>query len=119
MLLLIGLQSGKGLHPDQTIHCQNCQDCQKSPKLRPPISSCSTRQPAVRFSIFTFGNTGNSFYPCLCLCFEFSQITRTTPLRCTILHLSQIFFTDARTFIVSRSLCSPDLAAASLRRSPR
>src|SRR5262252_2372281 len=40
-----------------------------------------------------------SFYPCLCLCFEFSQITRTTPLRCTILHLSQIFFTDARTFM--------------------
>src|SRR5579859_1839819 len=39
-------------------------------------------------------------YPCLCLCFEFSQITRTTPLRCTILHLSQIFFTDALTFIV-------------------
>jgi hypothetical protein len=38
-------------------------------------------------------------YPCLCLCFEFSQITRTTPLRCTILHLSQIFFTDALTFM--------------------
>src|SRR6185312_10155977 len=33
MLLLIGLQSGKGLHPDQTVNCQNCQDCQKSPKL--------------------------------------------------------------------------------------
>src|SRR6185369_18101376 len=28
-----------------------------------------------------------------------SQITRTTPLRLTILHLSHIFFTDARTFI--------------------
>src|SRR6185437_6466228 len=38
-------------------------------------------------------------YPCRCLCFEFSQITRTTPLRCTILHLSQIFLTDALTFI--------------------
>src|SRR5215471_11569366 len=40
-------------------------------------------------------------YPCLCLCFEFIQITRTTPLRCTILHLSQIFFTDALTFMTS------------------
>src|SRR6185436_17218501 len=39
-------------------------------------------------------------YPCLCLCFVFTQITRTTRLRCTILHLSQIFLTDALTFII-------------------
>ena len=38
-------------------------------------------------------------YPCRCLCFEFVQITRTTPRRRTILHLSQIRFTDALTFI--------------------
>jgi hypothetical protein len=29
----------------------------------------------------------------------FSQITRTTPRRRTILHLEQIFFTDERTFM--------------------
>src|SRR6266849_8360257 len=40
-----------------------------------------------------------SYYPCRCLCLEFSQITRTTPLRWMILHLSQIFLTDALTFI--------------------
>src|ERR1700733_12690755 len=40
-------------------------------------------------------------YPCLCLCFGFVQITRTTPSRWTILHLSHIFLTDALTFIKS------------------
>src|SRR5439155_24705996 len=40
-----------------------------------------------------------SDYPCRCLCLGLTQITRTTRLRWTILHLSQIFLTDALTFI--------------------
>ena len=57
-------------------------------------------------------------YPCLCLCFWFVQITRTTPRRRTILHLSQIRFTDARTFMTSsrqlgRSPCTRSLAQLS------
>ena len=37
--------------------------------------------------------------PCRCLCFGLTQITRTTPSRLMILHLSQIFLTLALTFI--------------------
>jgi hypothetical protein len=43
--------------------------------------------------------TNDQHHPCRCLCFWFEQITRTTPRRRTILHLSQIRFTDARTFM--------------------
>lgn len=36
--------------------------------------------------------------PCFCLCFGFSQMTITRPLRLIILHFSHIGFTDGLTF---------------------
>ena len=50
-------------------------------------------------------------YPCLCLCFWFEQMTRTTPARRTTLHLTQIFLTDDLTF-TSVLLPPPHDAAA-------
>ena len=40
-------------------------------------------------------------YPCRCLCFGFSQMTRTTFFRRTTLHLGQIRLTDERTFMAT------------------
>jgi hypothetical protein len=49
----------------------------------------------------------------------FSQITRTTPLRRTILHLGQIFFVDALTFMTSVSFWSLSPGAtARIRHAP-
>jgi hypothetical protein len=49
-----------------------------------------------RFSLFDIRT-----HPCRCLCFGFTQITRTTLSRRMILHFEQIFLTDERTFIVT------------------
>src|SRR5690349_11795153 len=53
-------------------------------------------------------------YPCLCLCLGFLQMTRTTPSRLMILHFSQIFLTDALTFM---ALSSTDTRKHGLRRA--
>lgn len=43
---------------------------------------------------------GRFIYPCLCLCFLILHITRMTPFLRITLHLSHIFFTDDRTFMI-------------------
>ena len=39
-------------------------------------------------------------YPCLCLCFGFSQMILIAPFRLMTLHFSQIGLTDALTFTI-------------------
>jgi hypothetical protein len=46
------------------------------------------------------------------------QMTRTTPLRSTILQLRQIFFTDANTFIRSSSTTPHRASNGALPESP-
>ena len=53
-----------------------------------------------------FGNPGD--YPCLCLCFGFSQIILMLPFLLITLHFSQIGFTDDLTFMENPPLLSSD-----------
>src|SRR5687768_8821915 len=62
-----------------------------------PCDTCHLWLPPAEPAIIS-GLT-RRYQPCRCLWRGSAQITRTTPLRRTILHLRQIFFTDAITFI--------------------
>ena len=53
----------------------------------------------IRSSLLKLIQIGD--YPCLCLCFGFSQITLMRPFLLMILHLSQIGFTDDLTFTLN------------------
>lgn len=58
--------------------------------------------------------------PWRCLCFGLMQITRTTPSRLMILHLSQIFLTLALTFMgLSTSIPPSKVFSARIRRAIR
>src|SRR6188474_3861448 len=57
--------------------------------------------PLIAGQIDTFNSCHSSHHPCRCLCFGFSQITNTMPLRRTILHLAQRFRIDGETFMTT------------------
>src|SRR5438067_4720857 len=54
-------------------------------------------------------------YPCRCLCFGISQITRSTPCRLMILHFSQRFLIEARTLTSYPLLSEPVSDASALQ----
>ena len=72
-------------------------------------TECPFRKEKRRW--FPTGASCSAFQPCFCLCFGFSQITITRPLRLMILHFSQMGLTDGRTFIVVPSLSGSVFAA--------
>ena len=75
--------------------------------LRRNINTCDTGHVYSTLP----GNLAKTFgYPCRCLCLVLVQITRTTPLRRTILQFSQIRRTLVRTFI-STSKPIPEFGA--------
>src|ERR1017187_7675150 len=71
-----------------------------------PLRASSREQRATGFGSQLIARNAYLLHPWRCLCFAFSQITRTTPLRWMTLHLSQIFLTDALTFINQFSVLS-------------
>jgi hypothetical protein len=54
---------------------------------------------ASKKDLFTGNYQLATIYPCFCLCLVFVQITRTIPLRRTILQFSQILLTLLLTFM--------------------
>ena len=83
---------------DRHAHPQYVTEPRERPCRRPAHMACAAQKTWRDGALMLHPACGCQ--PCFCLCFGFSQIIMTRPLRLMILHFSQMGLTEGLTFMV-------------------